>query len=197
MLKEKFEKYLAEAKSSAGTFELYPEEKEYALANHLLKESEIVDLNPLSRFVGAYIERGNKETEEFLASEGEDFLNQHIHYFKKNKAEFMYLESEWWEMIGVDAVSFENDDVFGTYDVMLGLKLQKKYDSQLRSFLSEVLRGEERKFDLMFDANEGIWSLNFALNDLKGFSEEMTVGEAYNLIYAILFKLARSVEEKK
>lgn len=200
MLKNQLEKYLTERKSSPegkGVIELYPEEKEYAVKNEMLKEIEIADLNPLSRFAGAYIERGNKETEEFLAHESDEFLNEPIHYFKEKKVEFMYLESDWWEMIGVDAVSFENDDVFGTYDVMLGLKLQKKYDSVIRSYLTEAIQGEDGKYDLMFDANEGIWALNFALNGLEGFTDELTIGEAYNLIYGFLFKLAQWVEEKK
>lgn len=202
MLKKQVELYvtkLIKDSSTNGAIEIHREEKEYAVRNGLLEGSglAIEELKPEIRFAHAYIERGNKETEEFIAKESFDFLNQSISYFKKQKNEFLYIESDLWEMVGVDAVSFEKDDVFGTYDVMLGLKLQKKYNTSIQSYLSEHLQGDEATFDLMFDSNEGIWSLNFALNDLKGFNEELTIAEAYGMIYSFLFSLAEWVEEQK
>ncbi|MEH7885209.1 branched-chain amino acid aminotransferase [Bacillus sp. JJ1609] len=202
MLKKQVELYLARKineASAKGAIELHSEEKEYADQNGLLEGAEhpITELPPEKRFEGAYLERGDKETEEFLGEESADFFRQPITYFQKHKNEFMYVESEWWEIVGVDAVSFEADDVFGTYDVMLGLKLQKKYDSAINSFLKENLLGEGEGFDLMFDSKEGIWSLNFALNGVKGYQEDMTISEAYTLIYGILFKLAEWVEGNK
>ena len=87
-----------------------------------------IEKDPRLRFKDVYIERCDKETEELLAEESSSFLEQPIEYFKNHKNEFMYLESEWFDLIGVDAISFEADSVFGTYDVMMGLKLQKKYE---------------------------------------------------------------------
>jgi hypothetical protein len=198
MLKKQIELYLAKITNNSksnGVIEIHSDERNYAERIGLLDGSElsISELAPGDRFEDAYIERGNKETEEFLATESSHFLNQSISYFRKHKNEFMYMESDWWDVVGVDAVSFENDDVFGTYDVMLGLKLQKKYGPAIKSFLNENLQGEGNRFDLMFDANEGIWSLNFALNCLQGYNDDLTIGEAFGMIYSFLFKLAERV----
>ena len=193
MLKNQIEKYIA---SQNGTVELHNEEKEYAKELGLLNGVQVNELDSGVRFKDAYIERGNKETEEFLGEESFEFLNQSVGYFKERKNEFMYLESRWFDLIGVDAVSFESDDVFGTFDVMLGLKLQKKYELHIKKYLEENLHGEGSRFDLMFDANEGIWSLNFPLNGIEGYKEELSIGEAYHLIYSFLFGLAVSIENR-
>lgn len=202
MLKKQVELYLARKINEAsanGAIELHTEEKEYAERNGILlgAEHSVTELPSEKRFEGAYLERGNKETEEFLGEESAEFLSQPISYFKKQKNEFMYVESEWWGIVGVDAVSFEADDVFGTYDVMLGLKLQKKYDNAIKSYLKETLNAEGEGFDLMFDSNEGFWSLNFALNGLEGYHEGLSIGEAFTLIYRFLFRLAEWTEAGK
>ncbi|MCM3664176.1 branched-chain amino acid aminotransferase [Mesobacillus subterraneus] len=196
MLKKQVEDYISKA-SASGAVELHPEEKAYAERLGLLQgvQVPIKESSGEHRFEKAYIERGNKETEEFLGEESSEFLKQPISYFKERKNEFMYMESEWFEMVRVDAVSFENDDVFGAYDVMLGLKLQKKFEPVIKSYLKENLQDDG--YDLMFDGNEGIWSLNFALNGLGGYKEDLTVGEAYGLIYSFLFELAEWVESKQ
>lgn len=144
----------------------------------------------------SYIERCDKESEEVLANEDTQFLQQPITYFKQHKNEFIYLESNLFEEIGVDAVSFEVDDVFGTYDVMLGLKLQKKYEPKIKEYLQNNLRGDEANFDLMFNQQEGLWDLNFTLNFSKDFKEDMPIAEAYSLIYHFLLKLTEEVQVK-
>lgn len=193
----KLEKLIADSIQQAGdkkTIELYPEEKEFAVKNNLLEEGiEMVEKNPNERFNSAYIERSDKETEEFLGEESSSFLDQPIAYFKTHKNEFMYMEDPAFELISVDAVSFEVDDVFGTYNVLLGLKLQKKYAEAIKSFFANEINNEDARVDLMFDANEGIWNVNFALNNLADFNEEMTIREAYNLTYRFLFKLVESI----
>jgi hypothetical protein len=195
MLKKRVEEYIAKA-SASGAVELHIEEKAYAERLGLLQgvQVPIKESSGEHRFEKAYIERGDKETEEFLGEESTDFLKQPISYFKERKNEFMYMESDWFNMVRVDAVSFENDDVFGLYDVMLGLKLQKKFEPAMKSYLKENLEGDG--YDLMFDGNEGLWSLNFALNGLAGYKEDLTVGEAYGLIYSFLFGLAEWIESK-
>ncbi|MBT2637981.1 branched-chain amino acid aminotransferase [Bacillus sp. ISL-39] len=197
MLKKGMEHYIQKKLSeNKDSVELFREEKEYGIKHDLFDQGSvsIIDMPSENRFKDAYIERGDKATDEFLAREDEDFLEEKINYFDKHKNEFLYVESQWWEMVGADAVSFEKDDVFGNYDVMLGLKLQKKQDSKIRQFLSENLAGEGAAYDLIFDGNEGVWSLNFALNDLEGYDEELTVGQALGLIYSFLMKLAESIE---
>ncbi len=153
-----------------------------------------MDLVP--SFLEAYIERCDKETETVLAEERADFLDQPIEYFKQHKNEFIYVQSDLFEAIGVDAVSFEADDVFGNYDVMLGLMLQKKYQPMIKEYLHNNLNGDGAKFDLIFDADEGIWNLNFPLNYLKDFREEMTTKEAYSAVFQFLSKLVEIVKPK-
>ncbi len=194
MLKKQMEKYIS---SHKGAIELHTEEKEYAEHLGLIEGAEVKELRPDTRFADAYIERGDKETEEFLGEEPASFLKKPISYFKERKNEFLYMESEWFDLVGVDAVSFENDDVFGTYDVMLGLKLQKKHATAIKEYLDENIHGEGAGYDLMFDGNEGLWSLNFPLNGLGGYQEDLTIGEAYRMIYGVLFRLAESIENKQ
>ncbi|PFN96077.1 branched-chain amino acid aminotransferase [Bacillus sp. AFS076308] len=196
MLKEKIKKYISE-KESQSTVEgvvLFREEIEFAEQNQLAGESHLVEKDANTRFADAYIERCDKETENMLKNETSAFLSEPLDYFKKHKNEFIYFESKWFDFVNVDAISLEVDDVFGTYDVMLGLKFQKKYDKQLKEYLNVHLSGEEAKFDLMFSNEDGLWNLNFALNYVEGFREEMTVGEAFQLIYHFLFKLVEAVE---
>lgn len=145
-------------------------------------------------FSDAYIERCDKETENMIKNESGAFLSNPLTYLKKNKQEFIYIESKWFDEIGVEAVSLEVDDVFGTYDVMLGLKLQKKFDKQLKEHLNSNLFGDEAKFDLMFSQDDGLWNLNFALNYVEGFKEEITLNEAFDMIYHFLIKLVEVVK---
>lgn len=197
MLKNRIEQYITKMKSEhMKVIELFKEEKEYSERHQLISE-DIELFVKGSRFSDAYIERSDKELETMIAEETPTFLNQPIDYLKKQKNEFIYLESSWFDIIGVDAVSLEVDDLFEVYDVMLGLKLQKKYDKALKMHLQKELGGDEVNFDLVFNAPDGLWNLNFALNYVDGYQEEMSLEEAYNLIYGFLFKLVEVVEENK
>lgn len=146
-------------------------------------------------FSSVYLERCDKETENLLSEEGQAFLKNPISYLRTNKNEFIYIESMHFNDIGIDALSIEIDDVFGKYDVMLGLKLPKKKEAAIQTYLSQQLKGnDEISFDLMFDQNDGLWNVNFTFDYLEGFSEEMTFQEAFSLIYTFLSDL---VEEAK
>ncbi|PLR78710.1 branched-chain amino acid aminotransferase [Bacillus sp. V3-13] len=149
-----------------------------------------------SRFADAYIERCDKESEQVIAAETPAFLERPIAYLEKHKNEFIYLESDWFDKIGIDAVSLEVDDVFGTYDTMVGLKLKKAAEARIKAYLNQELNGEEPKYDLMFDHAEGLWNLNFTLNYVNDFNEELSIGEAYNLIYLFLFKLVEAADHE-
>ena len=145
-------------------------------------------------FSDAYIERLDKETEEVLAKEVAAFLDQPITYFKNHQNEFMYLESNLFEQIQVDAISFEVDDVFGTYGLLLGLKVQKKHQPTIKEFFEANLLGEDAKVSLMFNGDDGLWDLNFSLNNLDGFQEDLSIGEAYRLVYEFLSRLVETVK---
>lgn len=149
-----------------------------------------------SSFTDAYIERCSKDTETMIANESSTFLNQPITYLKEHKNEFIYVESTLFEQIGVEGVSLEVDDVFGTYDVMLGLKLQKKFEKMLKEQLNNFLNGEEAKFDLMFSHDDGLWDLNFALNYVEGYKEDLSLNEAIQLIHQFLSQLVETVKVK-
>ncbi|WHY64826.1 branched-chain amino acid aminotransferase [Neobacillus sp. SuZ13] len=196
MLKDQIKQYITEQQNSPNGkgITIFKEEKEYVEKNQLVHEIQFLELDESVRFADAYIERCDKETENMLKNESSSFLNQPLDYLKKHKNEFIYMESNWFDVISVEAVSLEADDVFGTYDVMLGLKLQKKFDKSLKQHLNSFLHGEEAKFDLMFSQEDGLWNLNFALNYVEGFKEELTIGEAFQLIYRFLFQLVEAVE---
>lgn len=198
MLEKEIRAYIEEQIASArnGEIELYKEEKEFALERALLSSDvlenfTLTEKEPISRFSDAYMERSNKETEELVEVVGRRLFSESIDFLKKHMQEFIYVESPWFDKIGVDAVSLEVDDVFGTYDVMLGIQLQKKHGAKIREFLNAHLHGDvdDPKFDLIFSGQDGMWELNFSLNHLKEFKEDMSIGEAYVGIYRLLFNL--------
>jgi hypothetical protein len=196
MLSKQMKNFIASI-DNLKKLEVFKEEKDYLLRHGLIEtEINLVEKSPELRFADAYIERSDKESEDVISEEGQAFLEQPLNYLKKQMNEFIYLESNWFEIIGVDAVSLEVDDLFGTYDVMLGLKLQKKYESSIRMFLKDHL-GDEEKFDLIFSLEDGLWNLNFDLDSVEGFSETISLGDAFRLIYQFLFKLVEAVEEDK
>ncbi|WP_462413388.1 branched-chain amino acid aminotransferase [Neobacillus sp. Marseille-QA0830] len=196
MLKNRVQHYIAQQENGQnGLVSLFHEEKAYA-EKHGLVTIPIAETDAEERFFDAYIERCDKETENMIRNEAGAFLAQPLVYFYKHKNEFLYLESKWFDIVLVDAVSLELDDVFGTYDVMLGLKLQKKFKPQIQQYLTSHLHGEEASFDLLFNSEDGLWNVNFALNYIEGFDENMSIGEAYQLIYQFLFKLVESIESE-
>ncbi|MDQ0970754.1 hypothetical protein QFZ31_000632 [Neobacillus niacini] len=146
-------------------------------------------------FNEAYIERCSKETETMIANESSNFLNQPLTYLKEHKSEFIYVESTLFEEIGIEGVSLEVDDVFGTYDVMLGLKLQKKFEKLLKEQLNHSLHGDDAKFDLVFSHDDGLWDLNFALNYVNGYTENISIHKALQLIHQFLTTLVHTVKQ--
>ncbi|MFZ7944543.1 branched-chain amino acid aminotransferase [Neobacillus sp. 19] len=163
----------------------------------MLKDQQFTENVNGARFAEAYIERCDKETENMIKNETSAFLSEPLDYLKKHKNEFIYLESKWFEDVSVDSISIEADDVFGTYDVMLGLKLQKKFEKMIKDQLNASLQNEEAKFDLLFSQEDGLWNLNFALNFVEGYTEQLSIGEAFELIYRFLLHLVEVVKENK
>ncbi|WHY54281.1 branched-chain amino acid aminotransferase [Peribacillus simplex] len=195
MLKKQMESYISKSVIEKKV-ELFKEEKDYVEKHKLIADDIIiVEKENASRFTAAYMERSNKESEELISEENSAFLAQPIEYLKKNKDEFLYFESHWFELIGVEALSLEVDDVFGTYNAMFGLKFQKKMGEVLKTYLIKELQGGIGSFSLMFNQGDGLWDVNFALDNLKGFREDMSLQEAFNLIYQFLFILVQTIEE--
>lgn len=195
MLKKQMESYISKSVIEKKV-ELFKEEKDYVEKHKLIAdEIIIVEKENASRFTDAYMERSNKESEELISEENSAFLSQPIEYLKKNKDEFLYFESQWFDLIGVEALSLEVDDVFGTYNAMFGLKFQKKMGEVLKKYLTKELQGGIGSFSLMFNQGDGLWDVNFALDNIKGFREDMSLEEAFNLIYHFLFILVQTIEE--
>lgn len=153
-------------------------------------------LNDEYNFMDAYVELCNKETEELIAEETEQFLQQSISYLKSHLSEFIYIESDHFSKLGTDSVCLEVDDVFGTYEVMLGLKLQKKYENEINTYLTNVLK-EDAKFSLLFSQADGLWDFNLALESIEGFREEMNIREVCQLIIHLMNSLIEVVKDKK
>jgi hypothetical protein len=154
-----------------------------------------MEINSNSSFNEAYIERCSKETETMIANESSSFLTKPITYLKEHKSEFIYVESVLFQEIGVEGVSLEVDDVFGTYDVMLGLKLQKKFEKVLKEHLNNSLQGDEAKFDLVFSHDDGLWDLNFALDYVEGYRENLSIHESLQLIHQFLSALVHTIKQ--
>lgn len=140
------------------------------------------------------IERCDKETEQLIATEAQTFLTQSLEYLRKHKNEFLFVESPSFELIRVDAIALELDDVFDTYTVMLGLKLQKKFGPAIKAYLDEHLSGDGAKYSVMFSDQDGLWDVNFAVNYAEGFKEDMSFDEAYQFIYNFVSKLVEAVQ---
>ncbi|KAB2330181.1 branched-chain amino acid aminotransferase [Cytobacillus depressus] len=192
MLSKNLQAFISKKKPNV---ELLKEEIDFAKKVQIIDDM-VIEKNDSSLFSGAYVERSHKETEELIAEEAENFLDQPVSYLKNHISEFLYIESERFSVVGADSICLEIDDVFGTYEAMLGLKLQKKHEKSIKDYLKSTLN-EEGKFSLLFSQTDGLWDFNFALNGVKGFTEEMTIGEACKLIYLYLFKLVETVEENK
>ena len=145
-------------------------------------------------FVEAYIELSDKETEEMIAEKDTSFLGQPVSYFKEHINQFLYVEAVEFERIGVDSACFEVDDIFGSYEALLGLKLQKKHDKAIKEYVRAHIDPDKGRFSMMFNANEGIWDINVSLDGLPGFDESFTVKAALSFIRTFLFGLMEAVE---
>ncbi|WP_018663145.1 hypothetical protein [Heyndrickxia acidiproducens] len=202
MLDTQLKKYMKEFSKKQGSktvILLCKQELDYTNRHPAFFKDEreslkLIEADNSTRFANAYIERADKQTDETLAVESPEFLQQPLTYLKKHKREYLYTASDWYDVIGIDGISLELDDVFGHYNCMLGLKLQKKYGPEIQAALDSLLAGEGSG-QLMFEGNEGIWDVNFALNQVPGYHEDMVLLEAFILVYEILFALMEKLEQ--
>ena len=196
MLKKQLIQYIENNKDT--DLVLCKEELEYAKRHDLIAVSVVpVEAGEEERFKEIYMERCDKETDNFLGEESEAFLNQSINYLQNHMNEYLYVEFGALEFIGVDGVTLEVDDIFRKYNAMVGLKLQKKYEPQIKAYLNETLQGEQLKFALQFSQKDGLWDLNILLSGIEEFHEDMTIGQTLQSLYQYLFALNVSVEEGK
>ena len=150
-----------------------------------------------SRFSDAILERCEKDTVALIIVETSKFLDEKINHLKTHIEEFLYVESNSFDLVGVDAISLEVDDVFKTYTAMFGLKMKKKYESAIKEYLDANLTGEAGKYSVVFSGKDGLFDLNFALDYATGFNEDMTLLEAYDLIYSFVFSMVAEIEDAR
>jgi hypothetical protein len=200
MLQSNIQTYIEKEMNVQGqSLSLYQEEKEYALQKELIPQNQpIEEKEASSRFKDSYIERVDKETEELISKESPlSFLDTPISYLKEHRSEFLYIESKWFEFIKLDGCSLEVDDVFGTYKVLTGLHIQKKFGSLLKQFFAKELNESPTSVQLLFNDKDGLWDVNIELDAIKEFDEKMSIGEALVLTYRFLFHLVEYVEDTK
>lgn len=198
MIKKQLEEYITEAlQKDSGKIELHKDEKEYAEKHQLLPAGVEVVEKDVSRFSDAILERCEKDTVALIIVETSKFLDEKINHLKTHIEEFLYVESNSFDLVGVDAISLEVDDVFKTYTAMFGLKMKKKYESAIKEYLDANLTGEAGKYSVVFSGKDGLFDLNFALDYATGFNEDMTLLEAYDLIYSFVFSMVAEIEDAR
>ena len=200
MLQSNIQTYIEKEMNVQGqSLSLYQEEKEYALQKELVPQNLMIEEKEASlRFKDSYIERVDKESDELIAEESPlSFLDTPISYLKEHRSEFLYIESKWFEFIKLDGCSFEVDDVFGTYKVLTGLHMQKKFGSLLKQFFAKELNESLTSVQLLFNDKDGLWDVNIELDAIKEFNEKMSIGEALVLTYRFFFHLVEYVENEK
>ncbi|MCU7712334.1 hypothetical protein OK414_02235 [Priestia sp. JV24] len=200
MLQSNIQTYIEKEMNVQGqSLSLYQEEKEYALQKKLVPQNLMIEEKEESlRFKDSYIERVDKETDELIAEEFPlSFLDTPISYLKEHRSEFLYVESKWFEFIKLEGCSFEVDDVFGTYKVLTGLHMQKKFGSLLKQFFAKEFNESPTSVQLLFNDKDGLWDVNIELDAIKEFNEKMSIGEVLVLTYRFFFHLVEYVENEK
>ncbi|SES08374.1 hypothetical protein [Psychrobacillus sp. OK032] len=137
-------------------------------------------------------ERYDKETEELVSKDSSEFLNTPLSHFKEKKNEYVYLESDDLEAIKVDGLVLEYDEVFDVYTAMFGLAIQKKFASKIEAYLKEHYNDEKMNYSLMFSGDEGLWEINLPLDYIHQFSENFTIGEAYQFLQTFISSLVEA-----
>ncbi|KAA0964849.1 branched-chain amino acid aminotransferase [Sporosarcina sp. ANT_H38] len=191
MLKKQLGKYITENMTD-NTIEFFEIDREY-VAKHQLIAGDVTVVEKAFQF--SVIERCVKETENLIREEDQNFLNDSISYLKNHVNEFVYVEANAFEVIRVDAVVLEFDEVFEKYTALFGLKLQKKFGNDMKAYLDTHLHGDGAKYSVMFSNEDGLWDMNFALDYVEGFSEDLSFVEIYQLMYDFIFKMVDAVDE--
>jgi len=190
MLKKEMNKYLEERKlQTEEKIVLFEEELNYVKKEGLIDENIVVE-HTAERFSDLYMELANKETDEVVTENvQETIIKEEVRYLEQNIEFYLYVETKAFDIVSVDSMSLEVDSVFGTYEILCGLKCPKKAEKEIRTFLENHLIGDDTCYHLMFNGNDGLWDFNFSLEKISGFRKEMEIGEALKLAYLFLFAL--------
>lgn len=132
------------------------------------------------------LDRCNKETEEIIASAGDEFLTQPLSYVAANPIEYIYAESKTFTARKIDAVVVEFDDMFKIHTALFGLALPKKFSNPIKTYLRANLKPMLGSSSAMFNGQEGIWEINIAFDAMENFTGEETFNEAYDKLIAFV-----------
>lgn len=192
-------RYISELiQNDSKKIELYKVEKHYAERHNLIPaDMEVITKENTTRFQDAYVERCEKETIALIIVETPKFLEEKIEHLKSRQEEFLYVESKFFDLVGVDALSMEIDDVFGTYTALFGLKMNKQQETAIKTYVDNHVSGEIGRFSVAFSGQDNLWNMNIAMNYIEGFKEEMTFLEAYELVYSFIFQMVETIEENQ
>ncbi|PKG22956.1 branched-chain amino acid aminotransferase [Niallia nealsonii] len=198
MLKKQMQIYIEQQTKTNGSLFFFSEEKKYLLGHSFVVEKELEEKNTAERFPNIYLELASKETDETIEENVDStFLATEIHYFEKKIEEYLYVESDAFVIVGVESLSLEVDSVFRTYEGIFGLKIPKKAEGAIRSFFEKTLEGNHTTYNLMFNAQDGMWDVNLPIEAIPGFSNQMNIGDVLQLIYLFLFQLGEELEKKQ
>ena len=195
MIKKNMMKYI-ENDGENGKISVLPFESAYLLENALEDEENIIIGTISNRLGQPYMELANKESDEVI-KQGmpASFLEEKISLLKLNLEEYLYVEADLFTIIQVDGLTLEVDSVFRKYDALFGFRAPKKQEQLIRAYFVEQL-GEEATYSLMFNGQDGLWDVNFPIENVDGFTEDLTVAETLELFYQFMFELGKKLEEK-
>ncbi|MEI4768318.1 branched-chain amino acid aminotransferase [Psychrobacillus sp. FJAT-51614] len=196
MISEKLNKKIKEA--NGEVINLLMEEKEFAERKQLISaDQKVIITEKNEQYTNAIIERLDKETDESVSKGTIEFLRAPLSHFKEKQNEYVYIESESFDVINIDAIALEFDEVFEVYTAMFGLALQKKFGASIRDYLDQHFDSQKMNYSLMFSGEDGLWEVNLPLNYIAGFKEDFTIEQTYQFLYSFIFSLVEWVENNK
>lgn len=171
---------------------LLPIERKYAEEQGLLEESTDV---LTATFQSSVVERCIKETEEPVAGTDAAFYTQPISYLKEHEEEFVYVEANRFDVVGIDAVALEFDRLYGSYTALFGFQMQKKYGDAIKSYLDENLQETAVPYSISFSGQDGLWEMNINVGAIPGFNDTQSFEQVISAFYEFMFRLLESVEQ--
>ncbi len=181
-----------ETNNTEGIVPLNAVQKEFAEKHGLLPDGTEAAAAPV--FSPAY-SLADKETDEERKID-QALGNTPVSYVKQHPDEYVYAEEPLFITVGIDGVSIEVDDVFGTVTALFGLRVQKKHGDWLKTCIDSKLGTAPGTRSLMFSNEDGLWDVNIALDYAEGFSENFTFDETLQFLYDWVFRMLAALEEE-
>lgn len=55
----------------------------------------------------------------------------------------------------------------------------------------------QNSFQALFNDKDGMWDINIDIESMKGFDENLSLHDTFELIYHVLFELVQYIDEQK